>query len=95
MGPAQVTALLPALAWLEGRPAAGVAPIAAHLEVAPLESSVSSQQLSWLQSFVAALASTFVSDAGAAPLQSCDVMMGTLLALPLRFLGCLCQCLLR
>lgn len=60
-----MTALLPALGLLDGRPMGGISLIEVHLEVAPLESSVSSQQLGWLQTFVAALASTFASDPGA------------------------------
>ena len=64
----QVAGLLPALRLLEGRPLGGAIPLEAHLEVAPLESAVSGQQLDWLRAFRAALSATFAPASGADPL---------------------------
>ena len=64
---AQLSALLPAVTLLEGRPPNGSHALEAHIEAAQLDAALSGQQLDYLRTFAVLLAATFAAQPEGSP----------------------------
>ena len=64
---AQLSALLPAVSLLEGRPPNGSHALEAHIEAAQLDAALSGQQLDYLRTFAVSLAATFAAQPEGSP----------------------------